>query len=79
MTKEQIKKFKSWLKSKGVTSICPACDSTNMWKAGEIISAPEFKPGVIKMGEKSVPKAQLVCGNCAYVMEFAAAEIGLSR
>jgi hypothetical protein len=79
LTQQQIDTLKIWMRKKGVTPNCPACGASNQLNPGQIISAPEFRPGVVRMGGNSVPKAQLVCGNCAYVMEFAAAAIGLSN
>ena len=42
------------------------------WETGEIISGTS-----VDNSGNVLPMAQLICGNCAYVMMFAAMPIGL--
>ncbi len=72
LTNEQAHKLQQWLNSRGVNLNCPMCGSAQ-WETGEIISGRS----VIDPGN-SVPMVQVVCGNCGYVMLFAAVPMGLS-
>ena len=71
LTHEQIYKLEQWWDSTGVTRNCPMCDSGE-WQAGEIISGTD-----VSEGGNVLPMVQMVCGNCGYVMLFAAMPIGL--
>jgi ribosomal protein S27AE len=71
LTHEQVNKLEQWWDSKGVNRQCPMCGS-GQWETGEIMSGT----GVEESGNV-LPMAQLVCGNCGYVMMFAAMPIGL--
>lgn len=71
LSQEQAHKLQQWLDSRGVSRNCPMC-SSNQWETGEIVSGTS-------VGDtgSAVPMVQVVCGNCGYVMLFAAMPIGL--
>ncbi len=74
----QQQKLQGWMNSKRIRPQCPACGA-NQWAHGEVINAPVAVQGGIAIGGPSVPMVQLICGNCAYVMLFAAVPIGLVK
>ena len=82
LTDEQQKQqIQSWMQDKNVSETCSACriQQTN-WIIGEIIVAPTYSDGPvgnIRIGGPSVPMIQVVCGNCGFVMLFAASAIGI--
>jgi hypothetical protein len=47
---------------------------SGQWEAGEIMSGTSVD---VDSAGNVLPMAQLVCGNCGYVMMFAAMPIGL--
>jgi ribosomal protein S27AE len=71
LTHEQIYKLEQWWDSNGVKRTCPMCGGGE-WQAGEIVSGTD-----VSGGDNVLPMVQMVCGNCAYVMLFAAMPIGL--
>lgn len=77
LTQEQIQKFNDWQRAKGVKPGCPACGHAD-WAFGNILAnAHVFVPEGIEPNSITVPTIQVVCNHCAYVMSFAAAQIGL--
>ena len=71
LTHEQIYKLEQWWDSTEVNRNCPMCGSGE-WQAGEMVSGTDVS------GQGNVlPMVQVVCGNCGYVMMFAAMPIGL--
>jgi predicted nucleic-acid-binding Zn-ribbon protein len=68
---EQVHKLEQWWDSTGVNRNCPMCGS-GQWETGEIVSGAD----VSNQGNV-LPMAQVICGNCRYVMLFAAMPIGL--
>lgn len=73
----QQQKMTAWVQTKGANAVCGACGQNN-WSAGDVVAAPVMEAsGNINIGGPSVPMAQLICNNCAYVMLFAAVPIGL--
>lgn len=76
LNSSQQEKLTSWLSSKGIQPQCAACASNN-WATGDIISAPVMSAAGVKIGVPAVTMVQLICGNCGYVMLFAAVPIGL--
>ena len=74
---EQTGKLTEWMRSKRIKPACPGCGA-NKWTPGELIASPTMQPGSgQQMGGPTIPMVQLVCGDCAYVMLFAAVPIGL--
>ena len=73
LTHEQVNKLEQWWDSKGVNRQCPMCGS-GQWETGEIMSGTSMD---VDSAGNVLPMAQLVCGNCGYVMMFAAMPIGL--
>jgi uncharacterized Zn finger protein len=71
LTNEQASKLQQWLNSKGVNLGCPMCGSAQ-WETGEVISGRSVEDSSIV-----VPMVQVICGNCGYVMLFAAMPMGL--
>lgn len=55
---------------------CPVCGG-NGFSLGEIVAPPVMQGGGINIGGPSVPVLQVVCGNCAHVLHFAAVPMGL--
>lgn len=72
----QKQTLQDWMKSKHVSANCSACGQ-NQWVPGDVISAPVMSGGGVALGGPSVPMVQLICGNCAHTMLFAAVPIGL--
>jgi predicted nucleic-acid-binding Zn-ribbon protein len=72
LSHEQAHKLEEWMNSRGVNRNCPMCGSGE-WETGEIVSGTS-----VDNTGNVLPMAQLVCGNCKYVMLFAAMPIGLA-
>ena len=78
----QQAQFQTWVESKNIKPNCPACGRFGKWTPGDIINSPTRsgairKDGTIQLSEKTIPMVQLICGSCAYIMLFAAGQIGL--
>jgi len=71
LTNEQANKLQQWLNSRGVNLNCPMCGSAQ-WETGEIISGTS-----VDDSSNAVSMVQVLCGNCGYVMLFAAIPIEL--
>ena len=71
LTNEQAYKLQQWLNSRGVNLNCHMCGSAQ-WETGEIISGARMDDS-----GNVVSMVQVICGNCGYVMLFAAVPIGL--
>jgi len=78
LNQEQTRKLEKWLNSKRAfgSENCPIC-GYNDWKPGDIVVAPVRSGGGTRLGGPTVPMVQLICGNCAYVLLFAAVPIGI--
>ena len=74
---EQTQKLMDWFGSKGISPLCPACDS-KIWSVGDVITAPVQTASGTRMGGPVLPMIQLACGNCASMRLFAAKPIGLA-
>ena len=73
LTKTQENKLIEWYKSKNNGTPCPVCGGQN-FIAGDLLSNPIHNDG------KEVtysPTVSLYCNNCAHLLTFAAAPIGL--
>ncbi len=70
LSHEQAHKPQQWM-APGAQRNCPMCGSGE-WETGEIVSGTS-----VDDSGNVLPMAQLVCGNCGYVMMFAAMPIGL--
>ena len=77
LDQNQINKVNAWMNSHGVNNNCPACGRANMWQIGDVVAPPVMIGNNINLGGPSVPMVQVLCGNCAHVMLFAAVPIGL--
>jgi len=73
---QQAQKLQDWVRSKGVSPPCPVCGAIN-WIPGDVIAAPVMTSEGLQRGGAVVPMVQLVCGNCAYVLLFAAVSMDL--
>ena len=76
MTPDQKTKFEQWLSARDIRPECIACGAV-AWTPGDIIAGVVQNDGNMTIGGPSVPMAQLVCGNCAAILLFAAVPIGL--
>jgi len=73
----KVQKVDNWIHGKGGAIQCPICDHHH-WLTGDIVAPPALRDdGRDAPAGEPVPMVQVVCGNCAYVMLFAAAAIGL--
>lgn len=74
----QREKLTDWLKVKCAHLPCAACHTcTDKWIPGEVIVAPRAGSVPESSGDPNT-MVQLICGNCGYVMLFAAEHIGLA-
>ena len=58
-----LRKIRSWMRSKNVNPRCPACGGTS-WAPDDIVSAPVYSLGGIAIGGPTYPMVQLVCHPC---------------
>ncbi len=71
LSHEQAHKLQEWMDSREVNRTCPMCGSGE-WETGEIFSSTS-----VDDSGNVLPMAQLVCGNCGYVMMSAAMHMWL--
>jgi len=72
LTDEQLKKSKEWFDSKGINLTCPICSSHKLSPVPELTFQPIFHRGGVVIEEQSVPLIQVVCSDCAHVLNFSA-------
>jgi len=82
LSEDQQNRFQAWATVRGVTHACPACALPELSLSDEIFSVPvhegdpEFSGPVLTDGAR-MPLVQVICGNCAHTMFFAAGMIGM--
>ena len=75
---DQQAKLDSWLASKPGLRRCFACGEQSNWVAGDVVASPVMKPSGMHIGGQVTPVVQVICGNCAHVMLFAAEQMGIN-
>lgn len=70
-------KVVSWMKSK-VTQGCPMCGDRNWNAVPEISMAGTYDPSANATNPASgVPAVVTICGNCGFMAQFAAKQVGV--
>ena len=68
LAQEQISNIDNWLKAKLKNVECPMCHSQHTIRINDLVSAVSIDNGIFR--HPDVPMIQVVCSNCAYVMNF---------
>jgi len=76
LDQNQIEKVQEHLRTHRLIQECSFCRAAQ-WGVGDIVASPRFSGGDTDFGEVTVPMVQVICGNCGYVMHFAAKPVGL--
>ena len=76
LTPEQSARLQAWLDRKEVAGSCPMCHASH-WRKGAIVTTLPFDGETAAIEGPYLATVQLVCDNCAYVVQFAAKPIGL--
>lgn len=82
LSEDQQQSFQNWATARGVTHFCPACGLSELSLSNEMttvlvqVGDPEFAAPELHETAQ-MPLAQVICGNCAYTMSFAAGLIGM--
>jgi predicted nucleic-acid-binding Zn-ribbon protein len=86
---KQAQKLTEWMESKAINPNCASCGQNN-WVPNNIVFAPTVVQGTVQYGAglrdpetggpqaEGAPMVQIICGNCAYTMLYAAGPIGLA-
>jgi hypothetical protein len=75
LSEEQVKQLNYWMSQHRMNPTCPACGGRK-WIPGEIIASPLYSHEKgFSIGGPTIPMVQLVCGDCNYLMLFAAKRI----
>ena len=76
-----LSKFQDWIKSRGIALRCPACGSQRGFGVADELAMTSMLSGETGRIDylRGFPLLLVTCNNCAFVMPFAAKQLGVVK